>query len=153
MAQDSGEVEQIKAEIEETRAGMSETIDEIQDRLKPANLARQAGESIKDATVARARDLADRASSVAGDFRERPADVGMATMRALSENPVVAAVIGIMATAMGVRAFRSGRKGTGYLMGAAAGMAGWSLWHAYERSASGDYRAAPHGQPEVRTQV
>jgi hypothetical protein len=139
MAQDPGEVEQIKAEIEETRAGMTETIDEIQERLKPANLARQAGESIKEATVARAKDLADRASSVAGDFRERPADVGIAAMRALSGNPVVAAVIGITATVIGVRAFKSGRKGTGYLMGAAAGMAGWSLWEAYERSTHGEY--------------
>jgi hypothetical protein len=130
MAQEP-EVEQIKAEIEETRAGMSETIDEIQERLRPANLARQAGDSIKEATVARAKDFAERASVVAGDIRERPGDVGIAAMRLVSENPVVAAVIGIMATVMGVRAFKSGRKGTGYLMGAAAGMAGWGLWQAY----------------------
>jgi hypothetical protein len=127
MAQEP-EVEQIKADIEETRAGMSETIDEIQERLRPANIARQAGESIKEATVARAKDLAERASTVAGDFRERPADVGMAAMRSLSENPVAAAVIGITATVIGVRAFRSGRRGTGYLMGAAAGLAGWGFW-------------------------
>ncbi|HEX2444782.1 MAG TPA: DUF3618 domain-containing protein [Vicinamibacterales bacterium] len=131
MAQDSGEVEQIKAEIEETRAGMSETIDEIQERLRPANLARQAGESIRDATVARAKDLAERASEVAGEIRERPGDVGVAAMRLVSENPAVAAVIGIFATVMGVRALRSGRKRTGYLMGAAVGMAGWGLWQAY----------------------
>jgi hypothetical protein len=129
MAQEP-EVEQIKADIEETRAGMSETIDEIQERLRPANIARQAGESIKDATVARAKDLAERASTVAGDFRERPADAGMAALRVLSENPVVAAVIGITATVIGVRAFKSGRRGTGYLMGAAAGLAGWGLWQA-----------------------
>jgi ElaB/YqjD/DUF883 family membrane-anchored ribosome-binding protein len=131
MAQDSGEVEQLKAEIEETRAGMSETIDEIQERLRPANLARQAGESIKEATVARAKDLAERASGVAGDIRERPGDVGIAAMRLVSESPAVAATIGIIATLIGVRALRSGRKRTGYLMGAAAGMAGWGLWQAY----------------------
>ena len=102
MAQDSGEVEQIKAEIEETRAGMSETIDEIQERLRPANLARQAGESIRAATVARAEDLTERASEVAGEIRERPGDVGVAAMRLVSENPAVAAVIGIFATVMGV---------------------------------------------------
>ena len=137
MAQDSGDVEQIKAEIEETRAGMSETIDEIQERLRPANLARQAGESIKEATVARAKDLSPRpaieavTSGVAGDIRERPGDVGIAAMRLVSESPAVAAAIGILATVIGVRALRSGRKRTGYLMGAAAGMAGWGLWQAY----------------------
>jgi hypothetical protein len=142
MAQDPGEVtsaastdvEQIKAEIEETRAGLSETIDEIQDRLKPANLARQAGESLKDATVARARSLADRASSAADEFRAHPADAGVEAMRMVNENPVVAAVLGIAATILGLRALKSGRRGTGYLMGAAAGIAGWSLWQAYERS-------------------
>ena len=127
----SADVEQIRAEIEETRAGMSETIDEIQERLRPANLARQAGESIKEATVARAKDLAERASVVAGDVRERPGDVGIAVMRLVSENPVIAAVIGITATVLGVPALKTGRKGTGYLMGAAAGVAGWGLWEAY----------------------
>jgi hypothetical protein len=142
MAQDPGEVtsaaptdvEQIKAEIEETRAGMSETIDEIQGRLKPANLARQAGESLKDATVARARNLADRASSAADELRAHPADAGAEAMRMVSENPVVAAVVGIAATILGLRALKSGRRATGYLMGAAAGIAGWGLWQAYERS-------------------
>jgi hypothetical protein len=143
MAQDTGEVDQIKADIEETRAGMSETIDEIQERLKPGNLARQAGESIKEATVARAKNLAQRASTVAGDIRDRPGDVGSLAMRLVSENPRAVAAIAIAATMMGVRALNSDRRRTGYLLGAAAGLAGWSLWQAYARSLGGDYDYEP----------
>ena len=43
MTLDSGKTsEQIKAEIDQTRAGMSNKIDTIQDRLNPDNLKQQA---------------------------------------------------------------------------------------------------------------
>ena len=62
MAQDSGEVipaadtERLRAQIEETRTEMSETIDAIQDRLRPGRLMTDAKASVKEATVGRVRD-------------------------------------------------------------------------------------------------
>jgi len=48
----------IRGEIDQTRAEMRETIDAIQDRLHPANVASRAAESVRDATVGRVKELA-----------------------------------------------------------------------------------------------
>jgi ElaB/YqjD/DUF883 family membrane-anchored ribosome-binding protein len=82
---DGPEVAAIKADIEETRAEMSETIDEIEDRLSPRNLAERAKTTVKDATVGRigammnsasdrARDLAGEGREMAGGMAERMKD-------------------------------------------------------------------------------
>jgi len=49
---------EIRGEIDQTRAEMSETIDAIQDRLRPGNIASRAAESVKDATVGRVKEFA-----------------------------------------------------------------------------------------------
>jgi len=48
----------IREEIDETRAEMRETIDAIQDRLSPGNVASRAAESVRDATVGRVKEFA-----------------------------------------------------------------------------------------------
>ena len=59
MAQSPGEVTQpssdeIRFNIERTRAEMSETINAIQDRLSPTRMYADAKDSLSDATVGRA---------------------------------------------------------------------------------------------------
>jgi ElaB/YqjD/DUF883 family membrane-anchored ribosome-binding protein len=49
---------EIRQEIHQTRADMRETIDAIQDRLRPANVASRAVHSVKEATVDRVKDFA-----------------------------------------------------------------------------------------------
>jgi uncharacterized protein YjbJ (UPF0337 family) len=49
-AQPSDDPEVIRAQIEQTRAEMSETIDAIQERLTPENIKEQAMDTVKDAT-------------------------------------------------------------------------------------------------------
>ena len=49
----------IRAEIEQTRGDLSETVNAIQDRLQPATLASNAVEGVKDAAREHLRDLAD----------------------------------------------------------------------------------------------
>jgi Protein of unknown function (DUF3618) len=50
---------EIRAEIEQTREDLSETVNAIQDRLQPSTLASNAVEGVKDAARERFRDIAD----------------------------------------------------------------------------------------------
>ena len=50
---------EIRAEIEQTREDLSETVNAIQDRLQPSALASNAVDSVKDAARERLRDIAD----------------------------------------------------------------------------------------------
>ena len=50
------EIEVTRIEIERTRAGMSETVDAIQERLSPENLKEQAKDRVKEATVGKAQE-------------------------------------------------------------------------------------------------
>src|SRR5687768_402541 len=56
---------QIRAEIDQTRVEMSETIDAIQDRLKPGHVVASATETVKSAATRRVRDMAETASDTA----------------------------------------------------------------------------------------
>ena len=64
----------IRSDIERTREDMSETIDEIQERLSPSTLAAQAKDAVKEQTVGRvksaARGVGQSASNAAEGVRE-----------------------------------------------------------------------------------
>jgi len=63
------DVEATRVEIERTRAGMSETVDAIQDRLSPENLKQQAKDRVKEATVGKAQDAG---SGIVDTIRQNP---------------------------------------------------------------------------------
>lgn len=104
--------QQLRSQIEHTRAEMSETIDAIQGRLSPGRLMTDAKETVKEAAV-------DRAKRVAA-------------------NPIPFAMVGMAATALAVRfslRSRTSRKGlTGnerrLLVAAAAALACLTAWRA-----------------------
>jgi hypothetical protein len=50
---------EIEAEIEQTRADMSETVNAIQERLRPSNVVANATDRVKTAARERVRDIAD----------------------------------------------------------------------------------------------
>jgi hypothetical protein len=56
---------EIRAEIEQTREDMSETIDAIQEKLRPGNVVAEAAERVKDATTEKVRHMAYRAGTAA----------------------------------------------------------------------------------------
>ena len=84
----------IRSDIARTREDMSETIDAIQERLSPRNLASQAKESVKEATVGRVRQVArsvtDSASNIAENTKERAGDLA----DSVRHNPWPALLIG-----------------------------------------------------------
>ena len=103
MAQDSVEIttaadtERLRAQIEETRTEMSETIDAIQDRVRPGRLMTDAKASVKEATVGRVRDQPVPAGDTAAGLAAHSSGASAAVMSALRRNPVPAALIGASA--------------------------------------------------------
>ena len=151
--------EQLRQQIKATRADMSETIDAIQERLSPSNLMTQAKATVKEAAIGRARHLAYRARMVADDLVEQSADTRERAVRMAKANPVSAAVAGVAAGWLLVRALKShrletldealndsadhsapgsnhaGRSKTRLLVAAAsAGFACWGAWKARNSS-------------------
>jgi hypothetical protein len=85
---DTLEIEAAKAQIEQTRAEMSDTIEAIKEKLNPQHLVEHAKESLHDATIGRAQDAASATMETA-----RGACAMM--MQTIRENPVPAAMAGI----------------------------------------------------------
>ncbi|MCA1560066.1 MAG: DUF3618 domain-containing protein [Acidobacteria bacterium] len=75
---------EIREEIEQTREDMSETIDAIQDKLRPRNLVAQATESVRSATSEKVRQISDTVGSGADDLmdgaRRNPIPVAMVSI-------------------------------------------------------------------------
>jgi hypothetical protein len=65
--------QEIRAEIEQTRGDMSETIDAIQERLRPGKIVADARERVRDATTQKVRQMAFRASDAANRQNLLPA--------------------------------------------------------------------------------
>jgi hypothetical protein len=56
---------EIRAEIDQTREEMSETIDAIQEKLRPGNVVAEARDRVKSATTEKVRQMADSATETA----------------------------------------------------------------------------------------
>jgi Protein of unknown function (DUF3618) len=105
------EAERIVLEIEETRSEMGATIDEIGHRLQPQNIANEAKEKIREATVGRVERIVDDA----GQTAQRTGNTLMETIR---QNPVPAALAGLgvgwLALKMRDQSSSGYRTGNGY---------------------------------------
>jgi hypothetical protein len=87
--------QQIRHEIDQTRADLSETIDAIQHRLKPANMVATATDSVKSAATQKVRDMTETANETAQhamDYTRQRANQAMSSAR---QNSVPLAIIGI----------------------------------------------------------
>jgi Protein of unknown function (DUF3618) len=117
---DDANTEQIRAEIEDTRAEMSQTINEIQERLSPEHLMGQVKETVREATlgkVERAMDkvgetiggVAEPAMEVMGRAGTTIAETGRTVGYSIWRNPIPVALIGL-----GVGMLFMRRRGNGY---------------------------------------
>jgi len=90
---------EIRADIEQTRAEMSETIDAIAERLNPTNIkeqvkeqvveqAREVRDNVREATIGRAEDMVRNASETVTEAR-------YTLMETIRQNPIPAALTGI----------------------------------------------------------
>jgi ElaB/YqjD/DUF883 family membrane-anchored ribosome-binding protein len=89
--------EEIRAEIEQTRAELSETVNTLKERLSPDHLKRQMVEKVCSATVGRAKKMVETStekakevgSSVAGTVRKN------VVTKTILDNPIPAVLAGI----------------------------------------------------------
>lgn len=79
---------QIRGDIEGTRAQMGQTIDRIQERLSPQRLASEAKDTVREATIGKAEQVVSQATGTAKS-------AGRGFMAAIRENPIPAALAGI----------------------------------------------------------
>jgi hypothetical protein len=92
--QDEARARELRGEIAETRSGISETIEAIQERLQPGNLVAQAGETVRNAATEKVKQMAN----TAGDAADRV--LRSSFIETVRENPIPAAMIGIGAAWM-----------------------------------------------------
>lgn len=80
------DIEELRDDIEETRAELSQTIDAIQERLAPQNLMEQAKDAARDATIGRAEQMVSDASDTAKD-------VSTSMIETIKQNPLPVAMV------------------------------------------------------------
>jgi len=78
----------LRQSIQSTRDRMSDTLNEIGERLNPEHLKEQVKDSIHDATIGKVKIMAQNATNKAMDTER-------SLVRAISENPIPAAMIGV----------------------------------------------------------
>ena len=105
--------DEIRSQIEHTRAEMSETIDAIQARLAPHRLLTNAKDTVREATVGRVKRLAQKSTDKGAQPFESPIISGMSSMlESARNNRVPIAVASMAATALLLRALKGSRHRT-----------------------------------------
>lgn len=109
--------EQLRAEIEDTRADMSQTLNEIQERLSPDNLMGQVKETVREATIGKVERVVDQvgetlsgvtepALEMAGRAGNAIKEVGTTVADKIYKNPIPLALIGLGVGMLVMRKFR-----------------------------------------------
>ena len=83
---------EIQQEIAETRVELSETIDALQEKLKPSNIVSDATDRVKSATTEKVRHMAESASETAQDLYRNTGAEGV--IEEVRQNPYPALMIG-----------------------------------------------------------
>src|ERR1051325_8893146 len=77
--------EQIRAEIEDTRAEMTQTINEIQERLSPEHLMGQVKETVREATIGKVEKVMERVGETISGVTEPALEVAGRAGTAIKE--------------------------------------------------------------------
>jgi ElaB/YqjD/DUF883 family membrane-anchored ribosome-binding protein len=93
------EVEALVIDIAATRSEMSQTVDELGDRLAPAAVADRAGSAVREATVgkieAKVNDMSTAASDLVSNASETAQEAGGGIVETIRRNPVPAVMAGV----------------------------------------------------------
>jgi ElaB/YqjD/DUF883 family membrane-anchored ribosome-binding protein len=106
-ANTAGETEHIKAQIEETRAQMGETIDALQERLSFSNLSEQVSDHVTNAIETATNTLYDATVGKAVGFMKNMGDEvsNSGFVRTARENPLPLILIGLGAGLLAYNAY------------------------------------------------
>ena len=91
--------DEIRSQIEQTRAGMSDTIDAIQSRLSPKRVLADARDSVNEATVGRVKRLTRRTDGSGGGV-----------LQMVQGNPLPVALMATAAAGLLVRALTNAKR-------------------------------------------
>ena len=109
--------EQLRADIEDTRADMTQTINEIQERLSPEHLMDQAKEAVREATIGKVErvvgqfgetlsEVTEPARQMAGRAGNAIKEVGATVGNKIYQNPIPLALIGLGVGMLVMRSYR-----------------------------------------------
>jgi ElaB/YqjD/DUF883 family membrane-anchored ribosome-binding protein len=102
----------IRAEIEQTRVEMAETIDALQHKLDPQRIVDEAKQTVHDATVGKVTTMVNTVTDRVSDVGEQVQDQAQQAVMYVRDNPVPALLIGAGITWLLMRS-RSGRTSYG----------------------------------------
>jgi ElaB/YqjD/DUF883 family membrane-anchored ribosome-binding protein len=89
------EVDALVDDIEYTRTEMTDTVEQIGDRLDPKNIVAQAKGSVRDATIGKVEDMATTAGDMVANAGQTAQQAGTGIVDTIRRNPLPAALIGI----------------------------------------------------------
>jgi len=145
--------QEIREEIAQTRVDMAETIEAIQDRLTPSHLVAQAGETVRNATTEKVKQMANTAGQAVDEVMDS------SFVQTVRSNPIPAAMIGIGAAWLLIRGrsetnrysrsrdYSRYRSSNAYGSGGAYGNSGYGSSNAYGGAAD----AGSYGSRDWRT--
>lgn len=88
------EVETLKVEIEQTRSGIGETLQALEERLTPGNLASDAAAAVKDKAARTMEQAMTTASRRMGDISDKTRDAAQSVAETMRDNPWPAVLVG-----------------------------------------------------------
>jgi ElaB/YqjD/DUF883 family membrane-anchored ribosome-binding protein len=96
---DEPEVEALVVDIATTRSEMSQTVDELGDRLSPSTMTDRAGQAVRDATVgkleAKVNDMSTTASELVSNAGQTAQETGSGIVETIRRNPIPAVMAGV----------------------------------------------------------
>jgi ElaB/YqjD/DUF883 family membrane-anchored ribosome-binding protein len=92
-AQDTADTNEIKREIERTRVEMSETLGEIQERLRPDHLIQQAKDTVTEAATGKVRTIMHSAGNTATRVADQTRYAGRSAADYACEHPLQMALL------------------------------------------------------------
>jgi ElaB/YqjD/DUF883 family membrane-anchored ribosome-binding protein len=126
-AADDPEVEALVVDIETTRSQMSQTVDELGDRLAPSAVADRAGNAVREATVgkieAKVNDMTTAASDLVSNAGQTAQEAGGGIVETIRRNPVPAVMAGVGLGWLWMN--RSQTSGTTWSSGRRSYQSGW----------------------------
>lgn len=94
-ADTSPEVERLAEDIETTRHGMNQTLDELGERLDPANVVANAKENVREATIGKVEQMATTAGDKVSEAGAAARETGEGLIETIRRNPIPAAMAGV----------------------------------------------------------
>jgi hypothetical protein len=86
---------EIRRDIEHTRGEMSETIEAIEEKLRPGNIVSSATERVRNAATERMRNMKESAEQAYERMRSGASNSGEGLMDDVRRNPIPVALIGV----------------------------------------------------------